>query len=285
MNMKIKGFTLIELLVVIAIIAILAAILFPVFAQAREKARQISCISNMKQMGLGIMQYHQDYDEQLIKDYYGFPSDCASWPGGGPHSQVNFYSWRYAVQPYIKSQQVFACPSNAFANQSSAWYFSSSRADGVNDDFLPSSYAVNQDVIGFAYGYCAAPSLHVGYSSIAQIDAPANQIMIADTRAPYNDTKAKWVGADSVGAANGPGVPGAGTDFKGGTVPNFGPLGEFQNHQGQVNFMFADTHVKSMKLVRTVQPVNMWLSKDDAGVDETPAVIQGYVNTMPKEYK
>src|SRR4051794_31556005 len=95
-----KGFTLIELPVVIAIIAILAAILFPVFAQAREKARAISCLSNMKQLGLGLYQYSQDYDEQLIKNYYAFPADPVN--GWGSNGQV-FYNWRHAAQPYIKN--------------------------------------------------------------------------------------------------------------------------------------------------------------------------------------
>ncbi len=97
---KVKGFTLIELLVVIAIIAILAAILFPVFARARENARRASCSSNLKQIGLGILQYSQDYDEQWVpKDFW--------WNGSG---QVP--SWRQNVQPYVKSTQLFSCPSN-----------------------------------------------------------------------------------------------------------------------------------------------------------------------------
>ena len=94
-----SAFTLIELLVVIAIIAILAAILFPVFGRARENARRSSCQSNLKQIGLGILQYTQDYDETMpqVSD-----SDTA---GAG--------SWRSAAQPYVKSKQLFRCPSQS----------------------------------------------------------------------------------------------------------------------------------------------------------------------------
>ena len=90
-----KGFTLIELLVVIAIIAILAAILFPAFARARENARRASCSSNQKQLGLAIMQYTQDYDEKYPPMYSNPP--------------VSY--WSMKIQPYTKSAQVFDCPS------------------------------------------------------------------------------------------------------------------------------------------------------------------------------
>src|SRR3982750_4482024 len=94
-----KGFTLIELLVVIAIIAILAAILFPVFAKAREKARQISCASNERQLGLGFMQYTQDYDECLPTTHWGTP-----------------VGWAGQLYPYIKSAGLFKCPDDPTAS-------------------------------------------------------------------------------------------------------------------------------------------------------------------------
>lgn len=102
-NPQRRGFTLIELLVVIAIIAILAAILFPVFAQAREKARQTQCVSNMRQLGTGIAMYAQDYDEYIV-------------PNHAPYQMVvngttRWAEWWYLTQPYIKNFGIFTCPS------------------------------------------------------------------------------------------------------------------------------------------------------------------------------
>ena len=99
LRLRRKGFTLIELLVVIAIIAILAAILFPVFARARENARRTSCSSNLKQIGLGMIQYSQDYDERMVP-----------FREAGPGS--NSFVWQEIIQPYIKSRQLLICPSS-----------------------------------------------------------------------------------------------------------------------------------------------------------------------------
>jgi prepilin-type N-terminal cleavage/methylation domain-containing protein/prepilin-type processing-associated H-X9-DG protein len=119
-----RGFTLIELLVVIAIIAILAAILFPVFARARENARRSSCSSNVKQIMLGVIQYTQDYDER-------FPTAWVTVGG------VNIY-WAGQIYPYVKSRQLFVCPSDS----------SSPAPDITRADFAAHSYVGNYGVFG-----------------------------------------------------------------------------------------------------------------------------------------
>jgi prepilin-type N-terminal cleavage/methylation domain-containing protein len=109
-----SGFTLIELLVVIAIIAILAAILFPVFAQAREKARAISCLNNMKQMGLGMKAYLNDWDDAYPMNRYpdATHTDTKN-PGGLNESKI---SWKKSMLSYVKSLDSFKCPSNPYAD-------------------------------------------------------------------------------------------------------------------------------------------------------------------------
>ncbi|HVF10044.1 MAG TPA: type II secretion system protein, partial [Abditibacteriaceae bacterium] len=121
-----NGFTLVELLIVIAIVAILSAILFPVFAEAREGARRAACLSNMKQIGLATMQYAQDNDERMVNafTYYG--------PG-----TTNLMWWQDLLQPYTKSYQVVLCPSQS---PPSAW--ANDRPAGYPDPLL-TSYAAN----------------------------------------------------------------------------------------------------------------------------------------------
>jgi len=120
------GFTLIELLVVIAIIAILASILFPVFARARENARRTSCASNLKQIGLGVMQYTQDYDERYPRSAYICSAGNVANKELACVTTSDYILWYHALYPYTKSIQIFNCPSAADAqlqksNASGQW--------------------------------------------------------------------------------------------------------------------------------------------------------------------
>jgi prepilin-type N-terminal cleavage/methylation domain-containing protein/prepilin-type processing-associated H-X9-DG protein len=162
--MRRRGFTLIELLVVIAIIAILAAILFPVFAQAREKARGASCLSNTKQIALGFAQYVQDYDEMMPRDYFGDWSPCCAARGG-------HWPWAKVLIPYVKNKGIYSCPS------SKASWDSLAGAYGAGFDYeFPSV---------IAYGY---NNLGLSGKSLAAIDAPADTFAILESRyyAPGN---------------------------------------------------------------------------------------------------
>ncbi|MEI6501577.1 MAG: prepilin-type N-terminal cleavage/methylation domain-containing protein [Armatimonadota bacterium] len=141
-----RGFTLIELLVVIAIIAILAAILFPVFAKAREKARQTSCLSNCKQMGTALRMYCQDYDERFPLAGYVIPG--FNIPGaGGSADGANVNMWRFYLSPYTKNWQIFVCPSGGFKGDPSS--------PGVQ---LMDVYGYNGNLSGVADGMLRAPS-------------------------------------------------------------------------------------------------------------------------------
>ena len=106
-----RGFTLIEILVTIAIIAILASILFPVFARARENARRASCQSNLKQIGLAITQYTQDYDERFPLVAVNGDASITTTKGAAIYPQI--IGWADAIQPYLKSTQIYQCPSDS----------------------------------------------------------------------------------------------------------------------------------------------------------------------------
>ena len=199
------AFTLIELLVVIAIIAILAAILFPVFARARENARRASCTSNLKQIGLGLLQYTQDYDEFYPR---------ANHPGGAAGSG---HSWRQMIYPYVKSEQVFACPSNPNDKQ---------LGDINAPDGLPrmvNHYGANRHPIanGSRNYRVFAP----------QNDPPINIASLDET--------AKLIGI----------IEYVGTGLSYGIEIHSAGAGDnhFAGHLGTSNYLFLDGHVKSLR--------------------------------------
>ncbi len=174
--MQKRAFTLIELLVVIAIIAILAAILFPVFAQAREKARQTSCLSNLKQIGLAQMQYVQDYDETYPMAYY-YKNNTATTNGG---STGGYVTWTVLMYPYIKSAQVFVCPSDAtkgnVPDNAPCANFTDTTTLGCEAQVPRLSYIPNSAIMPRKRGPQDAPNV----VSMAAVDAPADVISIGE---------------------------------------------------------------------------------------------------------
>jgi prepilin-type N-terminal cleavage/methylation domain-containing protein len=171
--MKKTGFTLIELLVVIAIIAILAAILFPVFAQAREKARQISCVSNMKQVGLAILQYVQDNDEH--------------YPMGIDQNWDWQTTWPFVTQPYIKSTDVYRCPDDS-AKTVGTWWDTSQQvglsfAGNAYVEQTPPKTGPGTEKGIFGIGQSWSSPLTV---SLAAVNSPASTIMIAEKHSDDN---------------------------------------------------------------------------------------------------
>lgn len=187
-----RGFTLIELLVVIAIIAILAAILFPVFAQARAAARKTSCLSNLKQLGTGMMMYVQDYDERFPGWNWGF--FCNGGNGGAARDSAAF--WTMAIYPYVKNTGVYQCPDDILT-WDDAWA-TCSDDNGKHDMFGPwspqgtqcnywegcnphyVSYAFSEDLGGGGW-----PS-----NKLAGITTPANWMMLTDGASQLADL---WV--------------------------------------------------------------------------------------------
>lgn len=164
-----NAFTLIELLVVIAIIAILAAILFPVFAAAREKARQTTCASNEKQLGLAFIQYAQDYDEMLPVGTYGNLNGGGSDNGNVPYGNRG-YGWAGQIYSYVKSSGVYTCPDDPTSNSSIG---------------VEVSYVYNNDIAGSYDLYYPRSATQGGvgvYGAMSKLNSPARTVLLMESQ-------------------------------------------------------------------------------------------------------
>lgn len=209
-----RGFTLIELLVVIAIIAILAAILFPVFARARENARRASCQSNLKQIGLGLLQYIQDYDEAIPSAQLGAPT--------AP-------KWMDVVQPYLKSNQIFVCPSHP-----NTQYIP---ADASNTGSYTLNYS-HYDACTATGGNCPPCSdwSRWGTMKVARLEVPATTLWVADATGGITYFRKPPTNNMTISTTDPRTLAG-------------GDLGAVvERHLQTANVLFCDGHVKAVKL-------------------------------------
>jgi prepilin-type N-terminal cleavage/methylation domain-containing protein/prepilin-type processing-associated H-X9-DG protein len=235
-----RGFTLIELLVVIAIIAILAAILFPVFQKVRENARRTSCASNEKQLGLAVIQYLQDSDDRFQ-------------PIAINHGNGYISNWAQEIYPYVKSTGVYTCPDNVegttFRADGNGYNLGGGRTGtpATGFPFLPVSYAINYDL---EQSYDENPKIGNGGTGIpilsGSVDEPSSKILITETVDEYGLGYWDW---NDFG--NGPGT------YRG-----------FPVHGGRWNCLFIDGHVKALTPTQTGAPLNMWGSfRDNTAAD------------------
>lgn len=234
----VKGFTLIELLVVIAIIAVLAAILFPVFAQAREKARQAACLSNIKQIGLASMQYSQDYDEMAM------PAEMRT-----DGTTATAISWAQIMQPYSKSIQIQRCASASNDLEVSSWLRNPAPAGFVNPTHL--DYVVNARAGYNEYYTLATPQVTNPAGVVYLCDGgsqpsatPTNGAYIS-TKSPYKPTA--YLLQDITGM---PGQP----DWAFATTTNTEWAGPALRHQGLTNTLYFDGHAKATRADRWYYP-------------------------------
>lgn len=184
-----SGFTLIELLVVIAIIAILAAILFPVFAQAREKARQTVCLSNMKQIGTGLIMYTSDYDEKWPRDEgcsttpLTNPASPKPWVCNGPTYalKLNHYKWQAWLMPYVKNVDIFFCPSRT--DQSKGKNPTTKTDEWMPNGEIYGAYALSTPITGYLTSGFDARSF-LGSGSIVGVQTPAETFIVMEGPTP-----------------------------------------------------------------------------------------------------
>ncbi|MBC8101673.1 MAG: DUF1559 domain-containing protein [Cytophagales bacterium] len=258
------GFTLIELLVVIAIIAILAAILFPVFAQARAKARQTACLSNMKQMGTAAMMYTQDYDEALIPSWIGE----SGWGDGHPGDQ----RWMDLAWVYTKNEQIFNCPENGREDATYRRSYPPGTPQHAATKFdsasFPGSYAINHTYWDGTDGV-TTPAYGIGYFQyppvgLNDIRQPAGTVFFVDS-GWYAYPDSGWPQTGEVAWSN-KNNPHAKVETNYGKNALLG--GAEARHNGGMNVTFVDGHAKwyraetlAQKNANGIMP--LWTNEED----------------------
>lgn len=241
------AFTLIELLVVIAIISLLAAILFPVFVQVREKARQTSCLSNTNQMGKALLMYLQDYDERFHDSSVNRPEPASN--GFGAHSGIDAYNnWPWFYGPYVKSVSVFDCPSSPDTSTPMTlpdWKNNDGTSNGNDND---GNYGYNYDGL--------TRDVNTPSRSVAELEFPAEVYVFFDSGDPApvtgSNNYTNLLEALDVNISCGT------NQWTGGLTKE----GAFR-HFGRTNVTFADGHAKSTKwqdfLNRKADNVAPWM--------------------------
>lgn len=229
-----RGFTLIELLVVVAVISILAAILFPVFARARENARRSSCQSNLKQIGLAMMQYAQDHDERLTPGYIDFGVTGAYiLPNGKPSSSTAML-WFHMLYPYMKNIQIMNCPSES----TRVW------TDGTYTGSIPYGLNYIRPTACTPAAQCGetmAPTKAAGLS-LAAIEDTAGTVLVIDSKYYLLQFDHAQTAAEILSSSNPSGV---GACRYSAPVNYAGCVSA--RHLGTANALFVDGHVKAMK--------------------------------------
>ena len=221
--MERPGFTLIELLVVIAIIAILAALLFPVFAHARERARAAQCQSNLRQIGGAFLQYFQDWDDTL-------PGYFAEYTDGVPT-----VTWKDQVFPYIRSRDIFLCPTNpvGWGDHGEYWASMGLPGEALPDPWkrFPVSYGMNAAML---HSYNWEGDTTRFNATLGEYPDPANTIAVGETR--FSDAVTPF--------------------FR--RLFEIALVGPAHHHDGRINILFLDGHVKALKAAQTFVPKWLW---------------------------
>jgi prepilin-type N-terminal cleavage/methylation domain-containing protein/prepilin-type processing-associated H-X9-DG protein len=229
---NLSGFTLVELLVVVAIVAVLAAVIFPVMNAARERARQTKCFNNMKQLGIAVRLYAEDWDGT-------FP--CNRFQRSIPSNR----NWKHAIRRYVRSMDVYICPSNDS-------YFHPLARRGPMDETgdFPISYGYNGAIFqGAGYDFIGR--------KISTIVESSRTIYMLETRGRWPDVGPWWLEFDQ-----------AQSNYNELAYPGRGK-GQYQVHNGRLaNWLFCDLHVSALTIPQTCVPRNLWGTASLKGVQQ-----------------